>query len=149
MSSCCITDISDTQPCPRCGTTGPVIGTAPVRAHQPDAPDGNWQHCPYVNCPIVYYLDNDTITGTAVIAQVGDKATTKPTPLCFCFAHTPDDLADDLQANAGVSTIKAAIKTAVADGSCACEHLNPTGNCCLPDVHRTLKTITTAALASA
>ncbi|MBA3249860.1 MAG: hypothetical protein H0T66_06025 [Geodermatophilaceae bacterium] len=58
-----------------------------------------------------------------------------------------NDLADDLQANDGVSTIKADIKTAVAQGFCACEHLNVSGNCCLADVHRTLRTIATAATA--
>lgn len=143
MSSCCSTDLdADRHPCPRCGTTGPVIGTEPVRPHRPDAADDNWQNCATKDCPVVYYLGTDTVTAGQLRTQVAHKALDKPTPVCFCFSHTPDDLAADLAANDGVSIIKAHIKTAVADGFCACEHLNPSGQCCLADIHRTLKKIT-------
>jgi len=74
-----------------------------------------------------------------VVTQVGLKATDKPTPVCFCFAHTRAELAENLRARGGVSEVKAEIKAAVADGHCACEHLNPSGKCCLADVHRALK----------
>ncbi len=59
--------------------------------------------------------------------------------MCFCFAHTADALREDYAANGGVSEIKVSIKVAVADSHGACAHLNPSGNCCLADVHRTLK----------
>jgi hypothetical protein len=81
----------------------------------------------------------------SVRTQVGRKATAETTPVCFCFAHTADDLADDLAGNDGVSTIKASIKAAVTAGECACEHLNPSGQCCLADVHRTLTSIAETA----
>lgn len=146
MSKCCTTDQSiDPTACPSCGFTGPVVGALPVRSHLAEAIEGSWQHCPTPDCAVIYYLDNHTIIADDVRTQVGHKASEKPTPICFCFSHTADDLADDLQANDGVSTIKADIKTAVANGFCACEHLNVSGNCCLADVHRTLNTITTAA----
>ena len=145
MSSCCSTDLdADRQPCPHCGATGPVIGHEPVQPHRHDVTDGSWQHCATTNCPVVYYLGADIVTAAELRTQVAHKALDKPTPVCFCFSHTPDDLAADLAANDGTSTIKASIKTAVADGFCACEHLNPSEKCCLADVHRALKTITTA-----
>ncbi len=127
--------------------TGPVVGTQPVRPHLANANDGSWQHCPTPDCAVIYYLVNDTVIADDVRTQVGHKASEKPAPICFCFSHTADDLAVDLDANDGVSMIKANIKTAVAEGSCACEHLNVSGKCCLADVHRSLKTITTAATA--
>ena len=37
-----------------------------------------------------------------------------------------------LQRRSGV--LNESVKTAVADGLCACEHLNPTGKCCLPAI---------------
>jgi hypothetical protein len=87
----------------------------------------------------VYYLGEVTVDEDAAIAQVAHKATHRPVPVCFCFAHTADELVADAAANGGTSTIKAAIKQAVADGYCACEHLNPSTKCCLADIHRTLK----------
>lgn len=142
MSSCCSTDLESAQACPECGTTGPVVGVAPVRPHRMSAADGDWQHCSTESCPVVFHLDADTLTSDDVITQVAHKALDKPQPVCFCFSHTAGELADDLAANDGVSSIKADVKEAVADGLCKCEFLNPSTKCCLADIHRTLKTIT-------
>lgn len=139
MSSCCSTTDTDAQPCPNCGHVGPIVGTAPVRPHLPGAVDGDWQHCANEQCDVIFHLGADTVETGSVNTQVGFKAADKATPVCFCFAHTADALGEDLAANDGVSEIKAAIKAAVAASECACEHLNPSGKCCLADVHRTLK----------
>jgi hypothetical protein len=141
-SSCCSEDQgADALPCPRCEAGGPVIGHRPVRPHRPHAVEGDWRFCTTVECAVVYYLDNDVVTIDELRTQVDHKALDKPRPVCFCFSHTVDDLADDLVANRGTSTIKAEVKAAVADGFCACEHLNPSGKCCLADIHRALKSI--------
>jgi len=145
MSNCCSIDPNaERTPCPECNTIGPVIGDKPVKAHRPAATDGQWQHCPTADCPVVYYLGDDTVTADEVKAQVAHKALDKPQPVCFCFAHTADDIAADLRAHDGVSTIKADVKAAVADGFCACEHLNPSTKCCLSDIHRIIKGIEAA-----
>jgi hypothetical protein len=139
MSSCCSISPGPALPCPACGELGPVVGVAPVRPHRPDAVDGAWQYCPRAGCRVVYFLGEATVDAGAVITQVGSKAPDRPTPVCFCFAHTADDLIADAAAHDGVSMFKAEIKQAVADGHCACEHLNPSTKCCLADIHRTLK----------
>ena len=126
---------------------GPVVGVAPVRPHLPGAVDGPWQHCAHEQCEVVFHLDEQTVMVDTVRTRVGSKAVNAESPVCFCFAHTADDLHDDLGAHDGVSTIKASIKVAVAEGLCACEHLNPGGQCCLADVHRTLTTLTAASTA--
>jgi len=142
MSNCCSIDPNaERTPCPVCDTTGPTVGDKPVKAHRPDAADGQWQHCATADCPVVYYMGDDTVTTDQVKAQVAHKALDKPEPVCFCFAHTADDIAADLEANDGTSTIKADVKAAVADGFCACEFLNPSTKCCLSDIHRTIKKI--------
>ncbi len=140
--SCCApVGGADPQPCPRCGTTGPVVGERPVRPHRPTAAEGPWRFCPETTCGVVYHLDGNVLETAELRTQVDHKALDKPTPVCFCFSHTRDDLVDDLRRHGGESTIQASIKEAVAGGFCACEHLNPSGRCCLADVHRTIKAI--------
>jgi hypothetical protein len=90
----------------------------------------------------VFFLDTDVadvVDESELITQVGGKALAQPIPICFCFADTKADIGLDVAANGGASTIKTAVMTAVAEGLCACEHLNPSGSCCLPDVHRAVK----------
>lgn len=141
-SSCCSTEqTSNARPCPRCGSAAVVVGAEVVRPHRSGATEGYWQHCATRGCPVVYYLGIDTLTSDQLQTQVARKGLDKPTPVCFCFSHTTDDLANDLETHGGASTIKADIKTAVADGFCACENLNPSGQCCLPEIYRVLKTI--------
>lgn len=74
-----------------------------------------------------------------MVTRVGRKAADRPTPICFWFAHTADDILADSAAHDGVSAITAEIEQAVANGHCACEHLNPSTKCCLGDIYRTLK----------
>jgi len=111
----------------------------PPSARLPDAVDEDWQHCANELCEVIFHLGSDLVETGSVSTQVGCKASDKATPVCFCFAHTADALREDLAANDGVSEIKASIKVAIADSHCACEHLNPSGKCCLADVHRTLE----------
>jgi hypothetical protein len=78
------------------------------------------------------------VTVDALVTQVGSKGGAKPTPVCFCFAHTALDIARDHDAHDGSSTIQASVRAAVADGLCACAHLNPNGTCCLPSIRSTI-----------
>jgi hypothetical protein len=71
----------------------------------------------------------------------GERACSKPEPVCFCFASTIFCLAVDLETNDGVSTIVGAIRRVTAKGLCACEHLNPAHTCCLPEIDRRIATI--------
>ena len=141
MTDCCASDTTEAVPCPQCGVIGPVVGEPTVQPHRQTAVAGPWQFCASADCSVIFHLEADIVDADEVITQVANKATDKPTPVCFCFAHTLESLAADLEANDRFSTIQAAIKAAVAAGLCKCEHLNPSGKCCLPDVHRALKTI--------
>ena len=136
MSDCCTGTDDDGKSCPRCSVAGSVVGAAPVRAHRPIVETGSWRYCPNLLCDAVFYDATDVVDDHEVIAQVGCKAHDKPIPVCFCFAHTLDDIRNDVATHNGASAIKTAVKAAVAEGLCACEHLNPSGDCCLPAVHR-------------
>ena len=89
----------------------------------------------------MFYLGSDVVDEDEVVARVGEKGRSKPEPVCFCFASTIFCLAIDLETNDGVSTIGRAIGRAAAKGLCACEHLNPAGVCCLPEIDRRIATI--------
>lgn len=138
---CCTTSAQHREPCPSCGEVGSIVGAAPVRPHRTSARDGAWKYCQNIECHVVYYLADEIVDADEVRTQVGHKATDKPMPVCFCFAHTAVDIGADADAHEGVSAIKAEVKAAVANGHCACEHLSPSGKCCLADIHRTLKSL--------
>lgn len=138
MDTCCSTFDDGDQPCPSCARVGPVVGQEPVLAHNPEADAGPWRYCPFESCPVAFHLGATTVTGDALVAQVGSKGSNKVVPVCFCFAHTAIDIARDLDAHHATSTIKASVRAAVADGTCACAYLNPTGTCCLPSIRSTI-----------
>ena len=135
---CCASSDGAGMLCPLCGDLGLVVGASPVRAHRPAAAAGQWRYCPKPSCEIVFFLGDDAVNDREVICQVGAKAVTKPTPVCFCFAHTADDIRADVAIHDGSSVIMAEVKSAVTEGLCACEHLNPLRVCCLPAIHRAI-----------
>lgn len=137
-TSCCAITDADRLACPECGSVGPVVGVDPVRPHVGDAADAPWHFCATNGCAVVYYTDGLVVGQDQVRTRVASKGLDKPDPVCYCFSHTTDELIADRDANDGASTIRAEIRAAVANGFCACEHLNPSGNCCLPDIHRVL-----------
>ena len=136
---CCATSKLDDRYCPRCATTGKLVGVVPVRSHAPDVIDGPWSFCAEASCLVVFFLEDDVIDEGHVVSQVGRKAASIPVPVCFCFGHTAGAIAADLE-QYGRSTISDAVKDAVAKGLCACEHLNPAGGCCLPAIRREVNT---------
>lgn len=136
-SDCCASATGSEALCPLCGAAGAFVGPMPVRAHRPGIGAGEWQFCSTGSCPVVFFADRETVTVDEVVARVGFKASAKPVPVCYCFAHTEAAIAADLDAN-GTSTISDDVRAAVAAGMCACEHLNPSRKCCLPDIRRTV-----------
>jgi limonene-1,2-epoxide hydrolase len=90
---------------------------------------------------VVFYLGRDAVDEDEVVTRVGNKATWKVAPICHCFGHTAFSLALDLEANDGVSTVRTDLLRVAADGSIACERLNPSGGCCLAAIDGTLESI--------
>ncbi len=54
--------------------------------------------------------------------------------VCYCFLYRRSDLEREI-ATVGEAQISAPIATEIKTGNCACEVRNPTGRCCLGDVH--------------
>ena len=58
----------------------------------------------------------------------------KPTGLlCYCFGHSLESLRAEWEATGRLDSVEA-IRTAVKEGRCRCDQLNPSGACCLGDV---------------
>ena len=55
--------------------------------------------------------------------------------VCYCFLYRRSDLEREI-VTVGEAQISARIATEIKTGNCACEVRNPTGRCCLGDVHK-------------
>lgn len=68
----------------------------------------------------------------------GLEKTDAPTPICYCFGYTREDIVADVRAH-GDTDIQRVITGRVKAGECYCEKANPSGRCCLGDVARAIK----------
>ncbi len=60
--------------------------------------------------------------------------------LCYCFGHSLESLRAEWEATGRLDSVEA-IRSAVREGRCRCEALNPSGTCCLGDVLRAVQAI--------
>ena len=120
-----------------------------VKHEQLDRVNGEaYRFCAEPNCPIVYYGDKgacftvDDLRELVTTKTQGDKR-----PICYCFGFTEGDARDEI-ARTGTSTIPTTISRLIKSGMCACEVRNPEGVCCLGEVNRTVKRLSTEDKAS-
>ena len=60
--------------------------------------------------------------------------------LCYCFGHSVESLRTEWATTGRLDSVEA-IRTAVKEGRCRCDQLNPSGTCCLGDVLKAAKKI--------
>lgn len=99
--------------------------------------------CPDPECPVVYYsvIDNQTFTEPDLKEKVFQKhPDDNDTFVCYCFKHKVGDVRNDV-AKHGSSEIVEQITKGVQANQCACDILNPQGNCCLGNVRGLVKRI--------
>jgi hypothetical protein len=53
--------------------------------------------------------------------------------LCYCFGHSLESLRTEWEATGRLDSVDA-IRTAIREGRCRCDQMNPSGTCCLGDV---------------
>jgi hypothetical protein len=61
-----------------------------------------------------------------------------PLPPCYCFDFTLADVRREI-AETGACTLPARIAAEMRSKGCQCEVKNPSGACCLGDVHQAVK----------
>ena len=102
-----------------------------------------YRFCPAPNCAVVYFGESGTrFTIDEIRELVSTKATGDARPICYCFGFTEGDAREDLARN-GTSSIPRQISELIKAGMCACEVRNPAGVCCLGEVNRTVKRLST------
>ena len=152
MSECCsvTTDgtcpIPDSKPgfCPVCGKKGKPVSRLTVkslvRGHTRVLPNGSYSFCRTSDCDVVYFSSAALFRKPDVKVRVGIKEKEDPAPLCYCFDYTRADVQHEIE-ELGAPHIPEKIKAEVQAGFCACEVKNPSGNCCLGDITRTIQEV--------
>ncbi len=142
--------------CPECGRPGRKVGRKTLEslllpeARARLAADAHYRFCATHGCTTVHYPEGggEAFHLPDVRVRVGQKRPGPPTPVCYCFHHTEEEIAEEIR-RTGSSTIPAAITAQVQAGACACETENPEGVCCLGNVRAAVKRATEALEAPA
>lgn len=146
MRECCVSEHAGTPPaCPVNGQPTKSVGRRTLESLlTPEAKAAltaqPYYFCEASECDVVYVsaLADHLITKEKLTVRVGLKETEDPIPLCYCFGYDRKAIRDDIQAKS-TSDIPQIIAARVKAGECRCEETNPSGGCCLGDIHRAIK----------
>lgn len=107
-----------------------------------------YRFCPDPHCAVVYFGESGTQFAIDEVRElVSTKATGDARPICYCFGFTQGAVREDI-VRTGTSMIPRQISQLIKAGMCACEVRNPAGVCCLGEVNRTVKRLSTEYKAS-
>lgn len=141
--------------CPACGIEGRPVKPLTLRSllqpHlRPQVQEETYRFCASPDCALVYYRADgpQTFTRDDLTVRVGLKERSAPRPLCYCFGHSAESIQEEW-ARTGKTTVADAIKAELKAGGCHCEVTNPSGGCCLGDVIKEVKVLTSTAPAPA
>ncbi len=155
MSACCtptgcsVTDEAASELCAACGTKGITVEPITLKAlltadglrrGVPPSP----RYCANPQCEVVYFDTAAVVVfrETDLIVPVHAKHPTEDSiPVCYCFGYTEKSIREEIE-QSGASTATGSITAEVKAGRCACEVKNPKGSCCLGDVARVERRVT-------
>src|SRR5579875_3842424 len=137
-----------TELCPACSTKGRKVAPLTVRAlvkpeRASKVRDEQYRFCESPTCDVVYFSEQhpeQRFYRADIRVRVGQKETTPPIQVCYCFDWTTDDIERELRLT-GDTTIPERIKRMVQQGYCHCETMNPQGSCCLGNVNKAVKEV--------
>ena len=147
MEACCAPQVHDeVDRCPQCGGKGKPIGLVTIESLLTEAALARleathaFRFCRTPHCAVVYFSDDGLhlFMKSDVSVRVGQKEAFGPIPLCYCFGHTEESIAQEI-VETGKSTVVASITAKVKAGECDCERRNPQGGCCLGNVNLAVK----------
>ena len=152
MHDCCSSDGCSTAPvehgvCRHCGRAGHPVERGTVDALLKGEARDRLQPVVYdfdsnPTCPVVYFSNaSDSYFGKEDLnVRVGIKEDSDPIPVCYCFGHTRHSIETEI-VDTGESTVFDSVRAKVRAGECECEIRNPSGNCCLGEITRTVRTV--------
>lgn len=151
MVCCCsgakMTKETAQNACGRCGEVGRVVARQTVVHHVKSeklssVETDEYKFCPSENCPVVYYSAAGRVfTVEDVRELVTAKASGDTRPVCYCFGFTQGFIRQEIE-QTGKSTVPAQVTQFIKEKLCVCEVRNPAGACCLGEINRTVKTLT-------
>lgn len=129
--------------CPACGSKGSLVDAVTLKSlltsdafRRGVPPDP--RYCPNAQCAVVYFDNTAAVVfresdlTVPVHAKHPDDDTIS---VCYCFGHTGKSIREEIE-RTGASTASPSITAEVTAGHCACELRNPKGSCCLGDIAR-------------
>ncbi|MCA0454838.1 MAG: hypothetical protein LCI00_12770 [Chloroflexi bacterium] len=135
--------------CPITRTKGKKVGGATVKSMLSvslrTVQDKQYYFCREANCDVVYFSeDGDQLFYTHDIRErVYQKEPHNPDVLiCYCFHHSLGAIQQELESTGKTSAVDD-INVGIQSGQCACDWRNPQGDCCLGNVHRLIKQLST------
>lgn len=134
------------HPCHECGVQGKSVSLRTLEhllrhsALERIDRSAEYRFCRTPGCSTVYYNDSEqgSFSLAEVLVRVGQKQPGPPTPVCYCFDFTVEQVAAEVESS-GESTIPDQITTRIQSGECACEIRNPQGSCCLGNVRAAVR----------
>ena len=156
MSNCCTSErsedncavtTSDAHPashCLDCGVEGRPIALQTIlhhvkHEHLARVTGEAYRFCSDPKCAVVYFGEGGTrFTVDEVRELVSAKTTGDARPVCYCFGFKEGDVREEITRE-GTSKIPKQINDLVKTGMCACEVRNPAGVCCIGEVNRTVR----------
>lgn len=135
--------------CPACGATG--IAVEPITLKALLAPSGlrrgvpsSPRYCTYAQCEVVYFDSAAAAVfreADLIVPVHAKHPDNDGIPVCYCFGYTEKLIRDQIE-QTGTSAATESITAEVKAGRCACEVKNPKGSCCLGDVARVERRVT-------
>ena len=96
--------------------------------------------CAEPDCRVIYFGDAGAVLEVEQLYVEPGFKNPVDGLLCYCFGHLRSEVERQIR-ETGSTTIPEAIRLKTSAGDCACEVRNPTGNCCLGEVHRFVRSI--------
>ncbi len=132
--------------CPRCGATGRSVKPVTIqslvkpRALGEVSNTSGFHYCGTLSCEVAHFQPGtgNLILKGQVPVRIGDKETSAPRTVCYCFGHAVEEIEAEVAAT-GHSTVPDEITEKCRRGLDRCEETNPQGACCLGNVRRTMK----------
>lgn len=132
--------------CPSCSQPGKKVELKTVRSlarspeNLPTEVNSDYQFCSTHACTVVYFSAQKELPVlhlNDVTVRVGQKKPGAPTPVCYCFHYTEEEIAAEIEST-GATSITDGIRAEMKAGNCFCETSNPQGSCCWGNVQAVL-----------
>ena len=148
MDCCCsgvqMTKENPQNACHDCGEVGRIVARQTVVHHVKSekldcVKSDEYKFCPSENCLTVYYSTSGEVFTVADVREpVTSKSSGDNRPLCYCFGFTEGFIRQEIE-QTGKSTVPAQVTQFIKEKLCVCEIRNPSGVCCLGEIYRVVK----------